>query len=62
LGFELRYSRSGIKGKPGGPLIRFFDAIARPVLGDDAPTVHGIADIIDRARLLAMDTTSSLEK
>ena len=47
----LRYRRAETnKGMPGGPLIRFFAACIGPVLGEDAPTLRGIAKIIDRAR------------
>jgi hypothetical protein len=48
LGQELSYSRT--KGTPSGPLIRFFAAVVGPILGDKAPSAHGIAKIIDRAQ------------
>jgi hypothetical protein len=63
LGQELRYSRSQ-KGTPGGPLIRFFAACVGPVLGEDAPTAHGIAAIVDceKARCAAYATSSTRNK
>jgi hypothetical protein len=47
LGRELKYSMSR-RGKPGGPLVRFFTACVAPVLGVDETPQAGIADIIDR--------------
>ena len=49
LGRELKYSMSR-RGKPGGPLVRFFTACVAPVLGVDETPQAGIADIIDRER------------
>jgi hypothetical protein len=57
LGLELQYSRSE-KGTPGGPLIRFFAAVVAPMLGEQAPTVHGIAKIIDREKARILLQTS----
>ena len=48
LGQELRYSMQG--GVPSGPLIRFFTACIKPVLGAEAPTAHTIASVIDREK------------
>jgi hypothetical protein len=45
LGRELKYSAG-----PSGPLIRFFSACVDPFLGDEAPTAHAVAAIIDRTR------------
>jgi hypothetical protein len=49
LGGELKYSMSR-KGKPVGPLVRFFTACVEPVLGPDETPRTGIADIIERER------------
>jgi len=49
LGGELKYSMSR-KGKPGGPLVRFFTACVEPVLKADETPRAGIADIIDREK------------
>jgi hypothetical protein len=48
LGGELKYS-TAVDGLPSGPLVRFFHACVRPVLGDETP-VAGLADIVDRER------------
>jgi hypothetical protein len=56
VGGKLEYSRptrrgeAGRSGPPGGNLIRFFRACVEPVLGDDTPSVYGIAAIIGRKR------------
>ena len=50
LGQELRYSRTQT-GMPSGPLIWFFQACSKAVLGANAPTAHAIASIIDSERL-----------
>jgi hypothetical protein len=56
VGGKLEYSRptrrgeAGRSGPPGGDLIRFFLACVETVLGDDTPSVHGVAAIIDRRR------------
>jgi hypothetical protein len=49
LGCELQFSR-GQANRPHGPLIKFIDAVCRPVLGDEMPSVHTIAAFIDRAK------------
>lgn len=38
------------KGEPRGPLVEFFVACVRPVLGDMTPRRGGIVDIIERER------------
>jgi hypothetical protein len=38
------------KGEPRGPLVEFFVACVRPVLGDKTPRRGGIVDIIERER------------
>jgi hypothetical protein len=48
LGGKLQYSTSK-KCPAYGPLVRFFVACVKPILGDDTPT-SGIADIVDRER------------
>jgi hypothetical protein len=57
VGGDLKYScptrrgdKAGRSGPPGGDLIRFFRACVEPVLGDDTPSVYGIAAIIRRKR------------
>jgi hypothetical protein len=57
VGGDLKYSRptrrgdkAGRSGPPGGDLIRFFLACVEPILGDDTPSVHGVAAIIKRKR------------
>jgi hypothetical protein len=45
-----RGDKAGRSGPPGGDLIRFFLACVEPVLGDDTPSVYGIAAIIARER------------
>jgi hypothetical protein len=53
---DVTYSRptkrgkAGRSGAPSGDLIRFFLACVTPVLGDDTPSVYGVAAIIDRRR------------
>jgi hypothetical protein len=49
LGQELRYSIARQK-PPYGPLVRFLEAVLRPVLGNETPGPHGFAKIIDRKR------------
>jgi hypothetical protein len=49
LGQQLTYSNDK-RGKPGGPLIRFFTACIGPILGDAAPSPKGIVTIIERGR------------
>jgi hypothetical protein len=49
LGQKLKYSTTKF-GAPGGPLIIFFQACVGPCLGDEAPTAHAVAAIVDRAR------------
>jgi hypothetical protein len=48
-GGELRFSTT-LDGVPTGPLVRFFLACVRPVMGGEAPAVHSVSDIIKRAR------------
>jgi hypothetical protein len=51
LGHGLtEYWRPHGGGPPRGSLIDFFDACARPVLGDDTPKPEGIAEAIKRRR------------
>lgn len=47
LGGKAGRSYSAKHGSTG-PLIRFMDAVVRPVLGDKTPTAHTLADIIKR--------------
>jgi hypothetical protein len=61
LGQGLQYARSS-NGTPHGPLIRFFAAVVEPVLGDEAPGAHGIAEIIDRERARAEYCTFNRRK
>lgn len=49
LGQKLRYSMSQNR-VPSGPLIRFFRACVKPILGADAPTAHTMASIITAER------------
>jgi hypothetical protein len=51
LNQPLQYSRNtGRKSKPGGPLVRFFQACIAPVLGKKALPAETIATIIDRGK------------
>jgi hypothetical protein len=59
IGDKLTYQRPWASGgEPFGPLIDFFTACLRPVLGDKMPGPHGIAAVIDRVKLSAKRTTS----
>jgi hypothetical protein len=54
LGGELKYSRNPHTKKLGGPLIRFFQTVTNPVLGDQAPALESVKDIIEREHRLLM--------
>ena len=43
LGQKLGYTKDG-------PPVRFFTACVSPILGDDTPTTHGIATIVNREK------------
>ena len=49
LGGELGFSRDG-NNRIRGPLVRFFQAVTNPVLGDCAPALETISDIIKREK------------
>jgi hypothetical protein len=62
---DLKYSRND--NGPYGPLIDFFAAVVKPILGDKAPGAAGIASIIDDERNRVAErkrrhTNSSAEK
>lgn len=49
LGGKLKTSRptpNGFKQLPGGPLLRFLDAILRPVMNEDIPGAEGLVAIV----------------
>lgn len=50
LGGSLGISRNAASHKLGGPLVKFFQAVTRPVLIAEAPALESIAGIIDRER------------
>jgi hypothetical protein len=51
-GRKLTFSRNAYSDHPTptGDLIRYFEAAAHFILGNEAPGRHGIADIVDRYR------------
>lgn len=50
IGGRLRVSRDTENHKLGGPLVRFFQAVAHPVLGNEAPKLESISQIVDREK------------
>jgi hypothetical protein len=50
LGGELRISRNAGTHKLGGPLVRFFQSVTRPILATDAPALESIAAIVNREK------------
>ena len=50
LGRELRISRTPNRNTVTGPLVRFFLAVATPVMKDETPRPESIADIVARER------------
>jgi hypothetical protein len=50
LGGRLTYSRDSATKKPGGPLIRYMQAVTKPVMEKAAPTAEGIVKLISRER------------
>ena len=50
FGGKLRFSRNPESGKLGGPLMRFFFSVARPVMADKVPAVESVPDIVRRQR------------
>jgi hypothetical protein len=47
---------------PYGPLVRFFDAIVRPLLGDKAPGPHAIRRIVKQERRRRGEVAKQLEE
>lgn len=56
LSGHLRYARPAKGGAPYGPAIRFLTAVLTPILGDDMPTSHGLAKMLDRHTAPPNDT------
>lgn len=50
LGGKLGLSRETVSHRLGGPLVKFFQAVTRPVLASDAPALETISDIIGREK------------
>lgn len=50
LGGRLGVSRDEDTHKLGGPLVRFFQAVTRPVLATEAPALESISRIVDREK------------
>lgn len=50
LGGELQVSRGTVTHKLSGPLVRFFQAVTRPVLATEAPALETISRIVKRER------------
>ena len=46
----MKISRNPVSGKVGGPLWRFFEAVARPVMGEAMPAASSFPDIVDRVK------------
>jgi hypothetical protein len=52
-GRKLTFSRNAYSDHPAAPtgdLIKYFEAAAHFILGNEAPARHGIADIVDKYR------------
>jgi hypothetical protein len=56
LGGYLRYARPAKGGAPYGPAITFLTVVLGPILGDDMPTTHGLAKMLDRQTRPPNDT------
>jgi hypothetical protein len=52
FGGELKISRHPHSGQIGGPLARYIDAVAAPVMGRDAPSPNSYRSIINRQKAL----------
>jgi hypothetical protein len=50
FGGELRSARHPKTGRPGGPLIRFLQAVTIPVMGASAPSLESLPAIIRRRK------------
>jgi hypothetical protein len=54
MGGQLKKTRNAMVAGgpqvPGGPLVRFIQAVTKPVMGEDAPTPEGIASVIERQK------------
>jgi len=51
FGGRLAISRNGQQSrKIGGPLVRYFFAVTRPVMGDETPSLQSLPDIVDRQK------------
>jgi hypothetical protein len=50
FGGELKIARHPTSGKVRGPLWRFFEAVARPVMGKAMPAVGSLPDIVGRQK------------
>ena len=52
FGGELKISRDPHSGQIGGPLARYIDAVATPVMGQDAPSPNSYRSLINRQKAL----------
>jgi hypothetical protein len=52
FGGELKISRDPHSGQIGGPLARYIEAVAAPVMGQDAPSPNSYRSLINRQKAL----------
>jgi hypothetical protein len=64
FGGNLRFSRNPDSGKLGGPLIRYFFSVTRPLMRSEAPAIESVPDIVRRQRAFSrwLDSLSSVAR